>query len=316
MADLRRDDRGQVLLIVAFLLAAAFVALALVLNSVIYTENIATRSEEARGTDAIFYKADMTDGAEDLIYTENRNDTSDFSAIDANFRRTVRSMQNRSAILHSMDGVFTATTVLSTTEGRRIGQFNASRNFTADSGLEDWDLATDVEGTRSFWINITNSNELETESNIDFLLGSNLPFNVTVSDGTDVWAVRIYQDASVVPSETVVDVHDAGECRTGEDPVINLTAGTVDGETCSALDFGDGVSTPYTISFENAQKIQGNFSMVVETTTPTLDSRYDTDTRTPFVFDAIYSSTIDVTYQSADLLYETEATVIPGESDD
>ena len=316
MANLRDRDRAQVMLIAAFLLAASFVALALVLNSVIYTENIATRSEEARGSEAIFYKSDVVGGAEDIIEYENRNDTASYAVIEENYRRALRSMNNRTAIQHSVDGVLARTELDSVTEGRRIGQFNASdRNFTAHDGSEDWDLATNVQHTRAFSINVTDSDALQEESILDFD-GSDAPFNITVSDGTDIWAVRIYQDDSVFTDATIVDIKGGGECTADPEPVIDISAGTIDGDDCADLNFGQGVTAPYTVRYEDAQMMAGNFSLVVESTSVDNSlSRYDSGTDTPFAFPAVYSSTLQVTYKSTSLLYETDATVVPGESD-
>ena len=48
MADVTRPNRGQLLLVAAIALGILFVALALILNTAIFTENLATRSSRWR----------------------------------------------------------------------------------------------------------------------------------------------------------------------------------------------------------------------------------------------------------------------------
>lgn len=309
MADLR--ERGQIMLIAAFGLAVAFLAVAVMLNSVIYTENLATRGEDARGSEAIQFRADAVAGTEKLIEHANGNQTAlwNISDISDELNSSVRSMSNGTAPIQAMDGLATQITLESMTEGRTIGQYNASRNFSSASGASNWDLTdNDINGTRSFRINVTRSSELAEASDSD-------PFTIEVDNGSSVWEVQIYrEDAS---TNTTVNVIGAGKCTSGENPEIGLTAGTIDGQRCEALQFGAGVSPPYDIEFENAGNIQGNFSLVVNATSPdNLDTRYDPNEDSPFAVEAVYAATIHVYHESASHIYETDARAVPGESDD
>jgi hypothetical protein len=65
-------------------LAVAFVGLALVLNSVIYTENLATRSEAAKASDAAKVHIDMVNGTERIISYTNENNDSSYARLRAN----------------------------------------------------------------------------------------------------------------------------------------------------------------------------------------------------------------------------------------
>ena len=310
----RLPDRGQIMLIAGFVLATAFIALALILNSVIFTENLATRDTEARGSEAIAYQNDAVDGVETLVEFANRNfsvGSGVFSDIEDDFNTSVRSMNNGTARLQAGDGERTAITLQSTIEGRRLGQMNDSdRDFTAVDGSTDWDLATNVESTRAFRINVTDT---------DALLDTGLsdPFTVKVVNGPNEWEVEITKPSL---TDTRLNVVGGGDCDGGVDPEMDLLAGTFDGERCGALEdspFGDGVPASYTLRFENANQVAGNFSVVVNSTDPAnSDAEYDSDTGTPFAAVAIYSATVHVTHESADIVYETDARAIPGESDD
>ena len=57
MANLRDDDRGQIILVAAFAIAVIFVSLALIVNSAIFTENLASRGETAGSDGALSMRA-------------------------------------------------------------------------------------------------------------------------------------------------------------------------------------------------------------------------------------------------------------------
>lgn len=279
------------MLVTALVLAVSFLAVAVLLNGVIYSENLATRGEDARGSEAISYRADVLEGAEQLVEYANRNntDTDDYDDPRQDFRDSLDSMNNATAPVQAIDGLRTDVSVVSMINGTRIVS-NASEDFTNEDGDSNWTLASGVQGTRAFRINVTD-------------LDSSDPFTVRVNDtnSTDEWTVEIYENGTIVDHETET-------CTTGADPDIDLTAGTVDGQPCDALTFADGVSTPYAIEFENADEIEGNFALVVNSTT-------DDDPDSPFAHAAVYAATIHVVHESPDHVYETDIRVAPGEND-
>lgn len=301
MADL--GDRAQVMLITAFVLAVSFLAVAVMLNSVIYTENLATRGEDARGSEAVQFRADAVAGTERLIEYANDNETN-LTDIHSELNSTVRAMNNGTVPIQAVDGLATEITLEDTTNGTRIAQFNSSRNFTSAKVSDTWELAENIISTRSFRINITDMSSLSN-------LATSGNFTVLVDDST-TWKLEIYKRNSTT---TVLAINGNEACVSGPAPEIDLTAGTIDGERCEALVFGEGVSPAYEIEFENSNKIQGNFSLVVNSTGVDEDN-YNNNEDSPFSEDAIYAATIHVFHESASHLYETDARVIPGESDD
>ena len=56
-------NRGQLVLLSGLVLATIFVALVLILNSAIYTENLATRNDGVPTTDAIEYRENTRQGS-------------------------------------------------------------------------------------------------------------------------------------------------------------------------------------------------------------------------------------------------------------
>ena len=73
MANLSEDDRGQLILVGAFIIAAAFIVLALVVNSAIFTENLATRDDVPGSQDALEFRDEVHQGVSNVIEGTNQN---------------------------------------------------------------------------------------------------------------------------------------------------------------------------------------------------------------------------------------------------
>lgn len=73
-------NRGQLILITGLVIAITMVAMVLILNSAIYTENVATRGVDSGGDDAIDFRNTVIEGSEEIIEHENESDQVD--AID------------------------------------------------------------------------------------------------------------------------------------------------------------------------------------------------------------------------------------------
>jgi len=307
MADLSGDNRhlsgersrGQVMLIAGFVLAVSFLAVAVMLNAVIYSENLATRGEDARGSEAIAYKADIVDGSGQLLEYANDNETT-FVDRTAAFNRTLRSMYNDTARIQAVGGIATDLSVRSVSEGTRVAQQDPTRNFTNATGSEQWVVTEDTAGTRAFQISVTDQSALANSA------GN--AFTVTVSNGTDDWAVSIYGNST----NTTVAVNGSGACTVGPTPSIDVTGGSINGKTCEPLVFASGVAGDYDIKFEEADAIVGTVSLVANTTDYNPDNY---DSSSPRVASVMYSATLSLRHESADHVYATDVRVAPGETD-
>jgi len=303
MADLGGDNRrpsgnnsrGQVMLIAAFVLAVSFLAVAVMLNAVIYSENLATRGEDARGSEAIAYRADIADGAGQLLEYANENETTFGNRTEA-FNRTLRPMYNDTARVQAIDGIATDLSVRSISEGTLVAQRDPTRDFTNATGSEQWVLAEDAAGTRAFRINVTDQSALASSTGD--------AFTVNVSDGSDEWSVSIYGNNTTT---TTIEINGSSTCTVGSTPSIDMTGGKINGEPCESLVFASGVAGDYDIKFDNADAIVGTVSLVANTT--------DYDPDGPHVEAVIYSATLHLRHASADHVYATDVRVAPGESD-
>lgn len=325
----RRSDRGQIILVAAFLLAVTFVVLALVVNSAIFTENLATRDDVAGSHDALDHRAEVQASVGTALTSINNENGTDLSDKKGNLSKSIDNISQAGGLHQSTQGRLVDVNWDSSDseEGVRIYQNNASRNFSSDSRDDDWVLTDSGNfDVRNFQMNIT-----EPEEEL-FPLGGSEPFRLVANDTSDgdiEWNMTVEYDGSLPTGEgLVVNVdhpnHDEVSCTHElEDDagfvLLDVTGASIDGESCHALSqlqdedgtpmwFGEGVDE-YQIEFQNADSIQGTYSFVGDdsmSTTGADDHPEDPD-------EAIYSVTVDYEFYTSQVAYETDIRVAPGE---
>ncbi|MFW6003342.1 MAG: DUF7261 family protein [Halanaeroarchaeum sp.] len=286
-------SRGQVILVAALGIAVTLVALALITNTAIYTENLATRST-VNGQDAIAFEQSMEEGAGGLLALANRYNATDHSTIRTQFESDVSNVSAATELESVRHGDLGTVRVVSTTSGSQISQ-NESRNFTDTNASAEWTLATDVSQTRRFEMNVTRDD-----------LDATDPFTVNVSNGSAHWTAEIGTDGSNITVANETDVVCSVDAATA---VIDLTEGTVAGDTCDGLGSVSSVDGPYDVTFENGDDGYGRYVLFVDRTPDEIDSGLYGET--PAIDDAIYDATVHVAIEQPDLRYETNVTVAP-----
>jgi hypothetical protein len=304
------ESRAQLILVSAFALAAILLALAVLVNSAIYTENLATRSENVESTQALEYRHGVTQYMSDVIaFANENNNTEDYEAIKENVSDGIADAGVYSALQQAQRGKALSVNVTSNwdEEGSRIFQTDGS-DFTNNKTNGSWTLATDVDNTRAFTLEL------------DDVTGK---FSIIVNNTADPkknWTLNITKD------EVTVNGVDT-ECSDGSDiNSVDVTGATVNGEPCPGLldtkdgksmRFGTNVSDGYAIEFEEADDIEGNYSLVVDNDTldaNTNDNYSELDEPGgPSVTPAVYSATVKLDYETARMEYETEIRIAPGE---
>jgi hypothetical protein len=143
-----------------------------------------------------------------------------------------------------------------------------------------------------------------------------------ISSG-QVVTVRVQTPVTGTPTES------CSVTTTNEFVVVDVTEGTIDGTPCDALQrgltdgdgffdgrFAHGVGDEYNITFENGDRVVGNYSLVTRTTaastTPHLNS---TVGLSPYVTDAVYNVSVRFAYETSEVRYVTRIRVAPGEPD-
>jgi len=338
VADLNGDERGQILLVAAFALAVIFVSMALIVNSAIFTENLASRGETAGSDRALSMRATVETNVGEGIAAANRNNNSSPTELVDATRADIRTLSRQTGRQAARSGRVVDVTYQSNRPGVRIAQTDGSA-LTTGGGVTDYRVVGGVSrvdganGTRAFEIAASDITATDNAS----------AFEVSVqrtgaTGNENSWRARIYRTGAETvhirtlrnnSTSTLVE-----DCEVTRDSGlstfrIDLTGGTVDGEPCDALGtapsganvhFGAGTDvTPggtdtYDIEFANADQVTGNFSMVVyrrPSTTLDLSSIGTSPTSTT----ALYDVTVRYTHLTTDLRYETDLRVAPGEPD-
>ena len=316
MADLdhrsQSRSRGQLILVTALALAAIFLGLAVIVNSAIFTENLATRNENVESTEALEYRHSVTQYMGEVVEFANEHNHSSHATIRDNVTDWTVDAELYTSIQQAEDGVGLSLETVGDREGARIYQTDGGR-FEDNGTNEDWTLVTDVETTRAFTMNVSS------------ISGS---FEVVADDGTDQWKITVTDDDLTVSRTGVPDQ----TCSYTSLDSLDITGATVNGEACPALvDTGGGESMrladalddEYRIEFDDGDAIQGNYSLVVagssldDAGTIQTNRNYaavDGPGTGPYVRPAMYSARFDLEYQTQRVLYETEIVVAPGES--
>jgi hypothetical protein len=320
MADLRRlaptdtERRGQILLVTGFALAVVFVGLALVFNSVIYTENLATRSESTTTSDPVIHKQSLEAGTERIIEYVNEYNATNASGYDPVAKNVTWAFENMTAVMIDQqleDGQVVDDSIRDFENGTLVQQTNASRNFTSATNATNWTpINGSANGVRGMEFNVTE-------------IHSGTAFNVTAEDGDgDEWEMKVRSGDAIqveTPSGTTT------ECGppSGATPFrINVSAGTVaDGsggtESCSELSF-EGLGTVEAVEFNHSDNANGSYSFIVNKTRSNVDTSgvdYGPNSRFPRIDPAIWGVTVEVDYESDVLEYVTDFRVVPGEAD-
>lgn len=336
--DGRRGDdemsRAQLILVIGFLLAVVFVALAFLLNSVIYTENLATRSESARASHALGVSNDVATGTGNVIgyanehNTSGASDPSPYADLESELANGVGEMQHLAGRQALASGGVVNLTVVSYNRGTWIDGSGAASNYTTGSGAGDWQLVDDADGVRSVRFHVTNPDKLpNTAPSIGGVSMAN--FTVVASDGSATWRMELFHDRAGKVDEVsgpgyVVEISDGDGtmhyCRVADSATdfwINVSEGTVGGTDCPGLAFDESLEAVSDVSFENGGSGYGTYRLMVDKPIGSVASApYNaTGSPPPVRRTSIYDATIHVAYETRGVYFDTDRHVAP-EADD
>jgi len=301
------DSRAQLILVTGFVIAVVLIALALVMNSAIYTENLATRSDSSGATEAAAYQRAVESAAlEAFEYAHAVND-SDYVGLNRNVTDAIAGIDAISTRQEAAYGHIPNLSVAATVNGTAISDDGGV--FDSDSDADNWTVASDVSAVRAFNIHVDDRSDLNQSGDREFRVV------VDPVSGGDRWTMNVTRDTST--NEVVVGVNATGsydECRRSTvKPWINVTAGTVGGEPCDALTFAEGITGSYDVNFRNGTGIEGSYSLVVNDDVSVLYgvAGFGDPQDEP----ALYNMTVDMVYRTAELDYRTKIEIEPGDHD-
>ncbi|MDZ7850960.1 MAG: hypothetical protein U5K70_09295 [Halodesulfurarchaeum sp.] len=242
-------SRGQMLLVAAFAMAVVFVALALILNTAIFTENLATR-ETTDGHDAVDFHDSVVETG-DVILRETNAEESSYGTLVSTYRDRIDTYSD-AELAHGLNrGTLRNVTLMRTHNGTLLNQSDGT-NFENDGGNSTWQVAEGITDTRAGTLNVT-----AVDTNATFV------FNVT--DGSESWELAVNQS-----DETTFDVfletpHNETSSRSYSTRSLEIqpTNGSIENETWADLQFQNGFSGAYDLWIGNGTNATGTFRMVV-----------------------------------------------------
>jgi hypothetical protein len=279
------------------------------MNAAIYTENLATRTEAAGLSNAHAYQSATTSAAREAFRYANEVNNGSYSELEANVTDAVEGYNNVTRRQHVTTGHAVNVTVASTTRGTNVsggdgGDFQANAN-------DDWTVANDVSNVREFTIDVERG-DLDGASLVDVGVGTD-EFRVVARGASERWVLNVSLHSA--GTATIVGVKTGGSydtCTTSSPAfTINVSAGTVDGDDCPALDVGE-LPDSYDLEFRNATNVDGSYSVVVDGDVDETRSPYGGSE--PRTRDLLYSMTVETVYRSPDLQYNGTRRIAPGES--
>ncbi|ELZ26294.1 hypothetical protein C474_21396 [Halogeometricum pallidum JCM 14848] len=317
------DDRGQLVLVTALAMATLFVVLALLVNTTIYTGNVAARSDVSESATVVNYRTEALDAAERTLRYANRheNDSGDgsdaaYARMNDSLRRGVGNWSDAAAAHEAFSGTATRTRVVGATNGTRIAQTNASRTLSSPGGATEWTPVFDATGVRDlrFALGTASLATVSDGENESELLASGA-FRANLTDAAGTRSVFVYDLSG---GDTGVTVRGADGTLTacgpvtGETVTLDAEAATVDGQPCSALSRFDESGDAFSLSFDSADAAAGTYSFVVDREVdddPAVNQSISLDSGAPFRTAALYDATVRVVYHGPDTYYEAETEV-------
>ncbi|MFB6109276.1 MAG: hypothetical protein ABEJ60_00170 [Halodesulfurarchaeum sp.] len=285
-------SRGQIILVSAFALAVTFLSLALVLNTAIYTQSLATR-ETVDGYPAVDLRLSAGETGEFLLRAVNDNQSIDgYEAKRARFERWITRFSHATNTHALTRGTLRNVTVVATHPGTAIRQPAVS---SYPNGT--FEVASGVSDVRRARFTVTDGN-------------TTTPLVIRVTNGSRTWTMKIWE-TSAGAYDVTVHAPTGTETRTGigEGTLrIRPTNGTYEGTEWPILRFQDRMNGSYTLFIENGSVATGTFRLTVNE--PKSELEYETAAGVQHV-PVVYNATLAVRFASGDLTVRTNVTVAP-----
>ena len=315
------DDRGQMILVAAIGLALLLTLLAVTLNTAVFAGIHAAETDGGPNAErgAIQYQYSADRAIAGLADRTNREyDT--YDTLESELEDAVAAWDGLSRSEYARDGKTTNTSLESVTYESRIVQDEPG---VFEDGSEDtaWTVADDVSEVRGFEMDVQKDGLAETSD----CTGANACFNLTVEgSGGNSWTLFVYDDGGIKATVKPASGDNETYGPAGTSAELDITDGVfdVDGSGDEFTTFlEDDLETPYTVTYTNADAVDGTYELTVDGKlvedgeTIESDHRYGVN-ETPRVEARIVAADVGLRYRAADLTYETEIKVVPGETHD
>jgi hypothetical protein len=312
---MERRDRGQLFVLAALALAVMVIGVALLLNSGVYSANLAAQNADAGVEEPRTFLREAELGANRVMAYSNYNNFTTYDALRRNFSVGLHNWSERAHHHRALGGTGVEVGEINVTNGSRITQDTDSRQFlNASRARTNWTLGTELEGVRQFRMNVTHGSLANTTPGLTTATEyrNSDYFRINVSDVSTTppartWRIYIYRN-DVSPNRILLRVENSSgdlspPCSTRVNAngraTLYLTDGLIGRDHCEQLTFLDSPPTPFAINYTNGDSIEGSYELFVNRRYSSLnDSDYFAGTH-PTLERAIYSATVDVNYTSS-----------------
>ena len=331
MKPLTEAKRGQLFLIGALAITLILVALTGLLNTAIYTENLASRGTNVGGSNDMLIERDVTDFVDLNMQHINRQPGLSSGAKRSAIEETTRSWADIQSVGYGKIGTIFRVEAPGSqqTLGFRAGQEDSTRDFTSESGDSDWLVSGNNNKVRQFEMVVDRSELASSGSGSEFTVHLLQTDGFQLTSANESYQFRIGQSGSDVEVEVVDDSGaTVGSCSAPEDSngdvLIQLSEGLVGGSECAALETAFLNTDPagYPIYYENADNVEGTWEVYLQTSpyfpfaTPFQPSggyASSPSTGDVFAYQAIYAVDVTIKLSSDDGESIRTIRVAPGE---
>lgn len=342
-------SRGQMLIITGLLLAVLLVGLATVLNGAIYTENLASRSDDDNSlcSPGPFQHEVRGDLVELIDRNNARTSTTNRSKVVDELNADIRGYSNTTKSVCATRGSWAGFDVRSTDNGTRLRQTNESRDFTDANGNWDWTLTSGVPDGGQFVMAIQSQSLYEDglSATLSTLAGEAFAVEFHLSSyggsGDGIWRVYFYQSSlsdnvyavveqpdqnfSQMTLTDIDDIIDQTCIARGDTVSVRFSESLYGGKPCSELAFYNNIDA-HEVAFKNARtgsllsggeaQARGTYDILVESTTFNEPAFNEVGNGQPFYQAAVASLNYDASVEADDSQFTiSNTTVVPRKHD-
>ncbi|EMA68961.1 hypothetical protein C461_05002 [Halorubrum aidingense JCM 13560] len=325
----RDEDRAQLILITGLTLAVIFVTVVLLLNTVIYTENLATRGVDAGGGEAVEFRDGAVDDLGAIMDREHRTESS-VDGVIADFEASAAAYANATTDLRARDGVVADITVVGIEPGHFIAQEEDGGGYdeltAGDGTTADWTVAGNATRARDYRVTVAPDSLSASSGDAFTIVAEGAPGGSNATWSVSLWSASDPDDINVTVTNETASVTETFAPAADGNHTVDVTGGTVNGEPFDALVWAEGVqnddgTADYDIRYENGDEATGTYHLVVQS--DDLDSGDDDQygsspadrSSQPYVVDAVYSADVEISHRTPELEYGDVIRVAPGERD-
>lgn len=338
-------ERGQLIVLGGITLSVLLVGIALVVNGVIFAENLATRSGADSG-EPVGMRGDANITARTTIADINveNSENESYPMLETHLETRMGDWVGLVHERHSLSGQWVQLRRTGLTRGWRIKQTNHDRNFTAGgtggmTGQHTWRVAADVQQVGVFEQNISRQSTYAAGYGTTKAALADSAYHIAINEtGVDGWW-RIYMFQGVGtqnvylltedPDENFVESTSAhinfatGTCshQTLEWVEVEVRAGTFGGAPCGELDFFQDLEPGYDIYFNNTaadldgddvNRSKGTYELFVGQADVDGEPFYKAAAgQSPFRLTALYSAAYEFGYESDRVSYHGDVQARP-----